>query len=65
MAQFRLYSFSEPSGERECIVISDALPGVVRQEYGKSCGRQLDSMLEIDGDATCFPTDRELTHRLL
>ena len=63
MSQFRLYLFSEPSGERECVVISDENPNEVRKEYEEG-NRQLDSCLEIEGNATCFPTDRELVHKL-
>jgi len=60
MKQYRLYSFSMPSGEREIVVISDEPREIVVTQYATD-GRTLDNELEIEGNAIRFPCDRELS----
>ena len=60
---FRIYSFSLESGEKEFVIISDLPENEVLAEYATN-GHSLDIMIEIDGDATGLPCDRELRHSL-
>lgn len=59
MNPYRLYHFSDESGETEFVVISDGRPADVRAEYASdtvTCSEVID----IDGDCTMFPCDRPL-----
>lgn len=57
----RIYLFVEPGdGEREFVIISDLPQEEVEREYEPWT---LEEVLDVDGDATRFPCDRELKHQ--
>ena len=60
---YHLYCISAANDERECVVISSLPRDVIEREYCDG-GRQLDKVLPIDGDAGCFPCERELTVKI-
>ena len=59
----RLYRFSSTNGGREIVVISDLPPQEVMAKYTDD-GHVSDGVLDIQGDATPFPCDRELYYNV-
>lgn len=55
---YKIYYFSDRSGESEFVVISDQPKLQVVEDHGD--GHQLQEVLDIDGDATSMPCDRRL-----
>lgn len=59
MNPYRLYHFSDESGETEFVVISDGKPDAVKDEYVTGEVGCVE-VLDIDGNATSMPCDRPL-----
>lgn len=57
---YKIYHFSDESGETEFVVISDRDALEIRSEFCTDAVT-LDGSLEIEGDAVFMPCDRKLS----